>query len=93
MKTALITGITGQDGTYLAELLSSKGYRVAGTAKALAPGQAPRFAGSRTEKSERDPSTTCRGANAIRQAAVEKAAAAACLSQGREGGLDRKLGS
>jgi len=29
-KTALITGITGQDGSYLAELLLSKGYRVAG---------------------------------------------------------------
>ncbi len=30
MKTALITGITGQDGAYLAELLISKGYRVHG---------------------------------------------------------------
>lgn len=30
-KTALITGITGQDGAYLAELLLSKGYRVVGT--------------------------------------------------------------
>lgn len=30
MKTALITGITGQDGAYLAELLLSKGYRVHG---------------------------------------------------------------
>lgn len=29
-KTALITGITGQDGVYLAELLLSKGYRVIG---------------------------------------------------------------
>jgi GDPmannose 4,6-dehydratase len=31
MKTALITGITGQDGAYLAELLLSKGYTVYGT--------------------------------------------------------------
>lgn len=31
MKTALVTGITGQDGAYLAELLLSKGYRVYGT--------------------------------------------------------------
>lgn len=31
MKTALITGITGQDGSYLAELLLSKGYDVHGT--------------------------------------------------------------
>lgn len=29
-KTALITGITGQDGAYLAELLLSKGYKVHG---------------------------------------------------------------
>ena len=30
-KVALITGITGQDGSYLAELLLSKGYDVHGT--------------------------------------------------------------
>ena len=30
MKTALITGITGQDGSYLAELLLEKGHRVVG---------------------------------------------------------------
>jgi hypothetical protein len=29
-KTALITGITGQDGSYLAELLLEKGYPVHG---------------------------------------------------------------
>ena len=28
MKTALITGVTGQDGSYLAELLLNKGYKV-----------------------------------------------------------------
>ena len=32
-KTALITGITGQDGSYLAELLLDKGYRVAGVVR------------------------------------------------------------
>ena len=31
MKRALITGITGQDGSYLAELLLEKGYKVYGT--------------------------------------------------------------
>jgi len=31
MKTAIITGITGQDGAYLAELLLGKGYKVYGT--------------------------------------------------------------
>src|SRR5262245_5919123 len=31
MKTAIVTGVTGQDGAYLAELLLSKGYKVYGT--------------------------------------------------------------
>lgn len=35
MKRALITGITGQDGPYLAELLLSKGYKVYGTVRRL----------------------------------------------------------
>jgi GDPmannose 4,6-dehydratase len=30
MKKALITGITGQDGAYLAQLLLEKGYQVHG---------------------------------------------------------------
>ena len=30
MKTALITGVTGQDGSYLAEFLLEKGYQVHG---------------------------------------------------------------
>jgi len=30
VKTALVTGITGQDGSYLAELLLDKGYKVIG---------------------------------------------------------------
>jgi GDPmannose 4,6-dehydratase len=33
MKTALITGISGQDGSYLAEFLLAKGHRVVGTAR------------------------------------------------------------
>lgn len=35
MKTALITGITGQDGSYLAELLLEKGYNVHGIVRRL----------------------------------------------------------
>jgi GDPmannose 4,6-dehydratase len=35
-KTALITGITGQDGSYLAELLLSKGYEVHGLVRRVA---------------------------------------------------------
>ena len=32
-RVALITGITGQDGSYLAEFLLEKGYHVAGTVR------------------------------------------------------------
>ncbi len=35
MKRALITGITGQDGSYLAELLLDKGYEVHGTVRRI----------------------------------------------------------
>lgn len=37
-KKALITGITGQDGSYLAELLLEKGYEVAGFVKSSSTG-------------------------------------------------------
>ncbi len=37
MKTALITGITGQDGSYLAELLIEKGYDVHGIVRRSKP--------------------------------------------------------
>jgi len=39
-RTALITGVTGQDGSYLAELLLSKGYRVVGMVRR---GSAPNY--------------------------------------------------
>lgn len=35
-RTALVTGITGQDGACLAQLLLAKGYRVTGTTRSLA---------------------------------------------------------
>ncbi len=37
MVTALITGITGQDGSYLAEFLLSRGYRVVGIVRPDSP--------------------------------------------------------
>ena len=36
MKKALITGITGQDGSFLAELLIEKGYEVHGIVRRVA---------------------------------------------------------
>jgi GDPmannose 4,6-dehydratase len=38
-KTALITGISGQDGAYLAALLVEHGYRVIGAARRSASGE------------------------------------------------------
>ena len=37
-KTALITGISGQDGSYLAKLLLKKGYKVIGGERRSASG-------------------------------------------------------
>jgi GDPmannose 4,6-dehydratase len=40
MKTALITGVVGQDGIYLARYLQSRGYRIIGTVRSLAESKA-----------------------------------------------------
>ena len=50
MKTALITGITGQDGAYLAELLLKKGYIVHGIKR-----RASLFNTNRVDHLYRDP--------------------------------------
>lgn len=50
MKTALITGITGQDGAYLAELLIKKGYTVHGIKR-----RASSFNTGRVDHLYRDP--------------------------------------
>jgi GDPmannose 4,6-dehydratase len=50
MKTALITGVTGQDGSYLAELLLDKGYVVHGLIR-----RASTFNTGRVEHLYRDP--------------------------------------
>lgn len=42
-KKALITGITGQDGSYLAELLISKGYEVHGVLRRASGGNMDRL--------------------------------------------------
>src|SRR5215475_8908664 len=51
-KRALITGITGQDGSYLAELLLSKGYEVHGIIR-----RASTFNTSRIDHVYQDPHT------------------------------------
>src|SRR3954466_6059891 len=50
MKKELITGITGQDGSYLAELLLDKGYEVHGVIR-----RASTFNTSRIDHLYRDP--------------------------------------
>lgn len=55
MKKALITGITGQDGSYLAELLLSKGYEVHGLirrASTLTPDELTIFTAIHTTRME-----------------------------------------
>ncbi len=52
MKSALITGITGQDGSYLAELLLSKGYMVHGLVR-----RSSTFGTERIDHLYRDPHT------------------------------------
>ncbi len=44
MKHALITGITGQDGSYLADLLLERGYHVVGTTRSRGPACLSRIA-------------------------------------------------
>jgi len=46
-RTALITGVTGQDGSYLAELLVQKGYRVYGLIRRLSSPNLTNFAAIR----------------------------------------------
>ena len=53
-KRALITGITGQDGSYLAELLVSKGYQVHGIVR-----RASLFNTARIDHIYRDPHAAC----------------------------------
>ncbi len=43
-KTALITGVSGQDGAYLAQLLLRQGYRVVGSVRRMSDAAPPRLA-------------------------------------------------
>jgi GDPmannose 4,6-dehydratase len=53
-KTALITGVTGQDGSYLAELLLDKGYRVHGLVRRASTFNRQRVDHLRTNPTTRD---------------------------------------
>ena len=55
MKTALITGITGQDGSYLAELLLQKGYQVHGIKRRASSFNTSRIDHLYQDPHERDP--------------------------------------
>ena len=43
MKKALLFGITGQDGSYLAELLLDEGYKVVGVTRRVSTGNTSRI--------------------------------------------------
>ena len=55
MKRALITGITGQDGSYLAELLLEKGYEVHGMTRRASLPNTERIAHMEIPQSETTP--------------------------------------
>ena len=54
MKTALITGITGQDGSFLTELLLSKGYEVHGVVRRASTFNTDRLDGVYADPHERE---------------------------------------
>ena len=58
MPTALITGITGQDGSYLAELLLEKGYRVVGVVRRSSTTNYERIGTSWTASSSARPTSS-----------------------------------
>ena len=64
-KTALITGITGQDGSYLAELLLEKGYQVHGIKR-----RASSLNTSRIDHLYQDPHETSDGATTAAHASL-----------------------
>ena len=53
-KTALITGITGQDGSYLAEILLQKGYEVHGIIRRSSSFNTQRIDGLYNDESLKD---------------------------------------
>jgi len=58
-KTAFITGITGQDGSYLAELLLGKGYQVHGLIRRASTFNTARIDHLYTDRTSRMPGCSC----------------------------------
>ena len=59
-KVALITGVTGQDGAYLSELLLSKGYEVHGIKRRAARRSTPTASTTSTRiRTPITPSSSC----------------------------------
>lgn len=66
-RSALITGITGQDGSYLAELLLSKGYQVYGLVRRSSTGSLERLESVRGRRRVRSSSSrTAHGESCLR---------------------------
>lgn len=55
MRTVLITGVQGQDGSYLAEQMLARGYRVVGASRTRSEGSAPRRGVEFVDWNPRDP--------------------------------------
>ena len=67
-RTALVTGVTGQDGAYLAKLLLTKGYRVFGGIRRSSSGNLSRLVELGIEQDvELVPFELCDGSNIVRQ--------------------------
>ncbi len=73
-RTALITGITGQDGSYLAELLAQKGYRIFGLVRRLSTPNMSHLAAVRDSVEILDGDLMDQGSlnQAVRQAAPDE---------------------
>lgn len=73
-RTALITGVTGQDGSYLAELLVQKGYRVYGLIRRLSIPNLTNIEGIRDQIEILDGDLMDQGSlnEAVRQAAPDE---------------------
>lgn len=72
MTVALVTGITGQDGSYLAELLMSKGYEIHGIIR-----RASTFNTERVEHLYKDPHTRSMASMAAEHGAARQRSRAA----------------